>query len=257
MREVLDLLRLQDVRMTPALVRDEGEFNESISFLLRAGLIKSEQDPRGEILYYDESRRRALDVYRNVLFHFLVAPSLLARRLQPGATLDALREDLSFWLDFLYRESFAPKATVLGLQLEAFLDYFERMGVLERSNDRFRVTEKGQGYVAFLAEQTRSLLEAYYASCCTILNLEEPSTAKQLEKSAEEQFARAHLLGEIQRTEGWNPVTFRNALDLLTRRGILETVDGEKDRERCYARGAAFEDLAGLRERLAAVLVAR
>jgi len=257
MRQVVDLLRLQDVRMTPALVRDEGEFNESIAFLLRAGLIKSERDPRGEILYYDESRRRALDVYRNVLFHFLVAPSLLARQLQRGATLSALREELGFWLDLLYREFFAPKGAVLGLQLDAFLDYFERIGALERGDDQFRATEKGQGYLAFLAEQTLSLIEAYYAACSAILNLGKPSTAKQLEKSAEEQFTRAHLLGEIRRVEGWNPVTFRNALDLLTRRGILEVVAGEKDRERCYARGGAFEDLAALRERLAGVLVAR
>ncbi len=257
MREVTDLLRLQDVRMTPALVRDEGEFNESIAFLLRAGLIKSEEDPRGEILYYEESRRRVLDVYRNVLFHFLVAPSLLARRLQSGATLRALREDLGFWLDLLYREFFAPKATVLGLQLEAFLDYFERMGVLEHVEDQYRVTEKDRGYIAFLAEQTRSLIEAYYATCSTIQELEESSTAKQLEKSAEAQFARAHLLGEIQRTEGWNPVTFRNALDLLIRRGILEAQADEKDRERRYHRGEAFEDLADLRDRLAAALGAR
>jgi len=257
MREVVELLRLQDVPMTPALVRDEGEFNESIAFLLRAGLIKSERDPRGEILYYDESRRRALDVYRNVLFHFLVAPSLLARRLQRGATLSALREDLGFWLDLLYREFFVSKATVLSLQLEAFLDYFERIGALERSEDHFRVTERGRGYIAFLAEQTRSLIEAYYASFSAILDLEEPRTAKQLEKSAEEQFARAHLLGEIQRTEGWNSVTFRNALDLLTRRGILESSAGEKDRDPCYGRGGAFEDLSGLRGRLAAVLAAR
>jgi glycerol-3-phosphate O-acyltransferase len=257
MREVVDLLRLQDVPLTPALVRDEGEFGESIAFLLRAGLIKTEQDPRGEILYYDESRRRALDVYRNVLFHFLVAPSLLARRLQGGATLADLREDLGFWLDLLYREFFAPKATVLSLQLEAFLDYFERIGALERREDRFQVTEKGRGYIAFLAEQTRSLIEAYYASFSVILHLEEPRTAKQLEKAAQDQFARAHLLGEIQRTEGWNPVTFRNALDLLTRRGILEQVAGEKDREPSYVRGAAFEDLPGLTGRLAAVLVAR
>ncbi len=258
MREVVELLHLQDVRMTPALVRDEGEFNESIAFLLRAGLIKSERDdPRGEILYYEESRRRALDVYRNVLFHFLVAPSLLARQLQRGASLGVLREELGFWLDLLYREFYVPKGTVLGLQLEAFLDYFERIGVLEHSDDQLRVTEEGEGYIAFLAEQTRSLIEAYYATCSTILNLEEPSTAKQLEKLAEEQFARAHLLGEVQRTEGWNSVTFRNALDLMTRRGILETVAGEKDREPNYARGEAFEDLAGLRERLAGVLAAR
>jgi glycerol-3-phosphate O-acyltransferase len=256
MGEVVDLLRLQDVRMTPALVRDEGEFNESIAFLLRAGLIKSERDPRGEILYYEKSRRRALDVYRNVLFHFLVAPSLLARQLQRGATLRALREDLGFWLDLLYRESFAPKATVLGLQLDALVDYFERIGAVERCGDRYQVTEKGRGYIAFLAEQTRSVIEAYCASFSAILVLQGPSTAKQLQKSAEEQFARGHLLGEVRRTEGWNPATFRNALELLTRRGILKAVEGERERERSYARGEAFEDLAGLRERLAAALLA-
>jgi glycerol-3-phosphate O-acyltransferase len=256
MGEVVDLLRLQDVRMTPALVRDEGGWSESIAFLLRAGLIRSERDPRGEILYYEKSRRRALDVYRNVLFHFLVAPSLLARQLQRGATLRTLREDLGFWLDLLYRESFAPKATVLGLQLDALVDYFERIGALERSGDRYQVTEKGRGYIAFLAEQTRSVIEAYYASFSAILVLQGPSTAKQLQKSAEEQFARGHLLGEVRRTEGWNPGTFRNALDLLTRRGILKTVEGERERERSYARGEAFGDLAGLRERLAAALLA-
>jgi hypothetical protein len=107
--------------------------------------------------------------------------------------------------------------------------------------------------VAVLQEGGHSV---YYASFSAILVLQEPSTAKQLQKSAEEQFARGHLLGEVRRTEGWNPATFRNALELLTRRGILKTVEGERERERSYARGEAFEDLAGLRERLAAAVLA-
>ena len=51
----------------------------------------------------DYSEDLLLDVYRNVLFHFLVAPSFLARQLLRGATHEELRKDLSFWLDLFYQ----------------------------------------------------------------------------------------------------------------------------------------------------------
>jgi glycerol-3-phosphate O-acyltransferase len=217
MHEVMDLLRLQDVQLTPALEADESEFKESIAFLLRAGLIKSEEDPRGEVLYYEESYRRALD---------------------------------------LYTEFFVPKGLVLAVHLDALLDYFERVGALERSEDQLAVTEKGRSYFGFLAEQTRSLFEAYHTVCGTVLAMDEATTARQLEKAAQAQFERARLLGEVQPAEGWNPVTFRNALDLLVRRGILHQEAGES-RDRAYTRGDTFEDLVALRERLAGALAGR
>ncbi|MDX1648379.1 MAG: hypothetical protein R3263_00870, partial [Myxococcota bacterium] len=256
MAELVDLLRLQDVQLTPALEADEGDFRESIGFLLRSGLIRSEPDPRGEILYYDKSHRRALDVYRNVLFHYLVTPSLIARRLLRGATLHELREDLGFWLDLFYAEFFAPRAVVLAVHLDAFLDYFEREGVLERGEERLAVTEKGRAYFAFLAEQTRGLFEAYHVTFSALATLREPATARQLQKEAQTQFGRARLLGEARRQEAWSPVTFRNGLELLARRGILERLRGE-GRETRYGRGPAFDDLLQLRERLAGALAPR
>jgi glycerol-3-phosphate O-acyltransferase len=254
MRDVMDLLKLQDVRMTPALLADEPEFDEAIQFLLRADLIQTTSDPRGEILFYEESRRRALDVYRNVLFHLLAGPSFLARRLLRGATVTELREDLAFWLDLFYAEFFLPKATIQNLQLDAFLDYFERIGALERSDEQLVATEKGHTYLNFLAEQTRSIIEAYYAAFTALLAAEEEElTAKQLEKLASEHFERASLLGEVRRREGMHAVTFRNALELLERRGVLATRTPEKG-ERLYGPGPAHEELVGLRERLAGAL---
>lgn len=257
MAEVVELLNLQDVRLTPAFAADEPEFSESIAFLLRSGLIKSEDDPRGEILYFEDTHRRALVVYRNTLFHFLMAPSLIARQILRGGTEVELARELEFWLDLLYREFFAPKALVQSAQRSAFLDYFERIGVLERHDDRLRATEKGQGYFAFLAEQTRSLLEAYHAAFSAIAGSDVPQTAKQLQKAAEDQFRRAYLVGEVHRTEGWNPVTFRNALDLLARRGIVEKQPPVGRAEACYVPGEAYGDLSVLLKRLAGALGSR
>ena len=86
--------------------------------------------------------------------------------------------------------------------------------------------------------------------------MEEGLTAKQLEQAAAAHFERSRLLGEVQRREAWNPVTFRNALDLLVRRGVVSLESGEagRERERRYRRGEAEGDLSALHERLAAAL---
>ncbi len=255
MHQIVDLLRLQDVRLTPALAADDPDFQVSIDFLLRLGLVKAENDPRGEIVYYEDKDRRAFDVYRNVLFHFLVAPSLMARLLLRGTTPPALRLDLDFWLDLLYREFFAPRAIVHAAQLDAFLDHFERLGAIERTDGQLRATEKGRDYLVFLAEQTRTLLEAYYGVLSSLLALEEPVPERTLEKETEAQFRRLHRIGEVTRTEGWSSVTFKNALELLAQRGVL--TESGSARERAWGRGPAFDELPALRERLARALLDR
>jgi glycerol-3-phosphate O-acyltransferase len=256
MREIVDLLRLQDARVTPALARDLGDFEESIAFLVRSELVESIPDPRGEILAYDERGRRVLDLYRNGILHFLAAPSFLARRLLQGGSADALRDDLRFWLDLLHEELFVPRPLVLA-SFDAFLDYFERLGVIERHDSTYRATEKGRSYLGRLALLTRGLLEAYAASFESVLGDPQLGTPRQLARRAGESFARGELLGEVTSSEAGNPATFAAALEMLARRGILERVRGEEEREVVYVRGPSFDELAGLVERLAGALQAR
>jgi glycerol-3-phosphate O-acyltransferase len=261
MQEVVDLLRIQDIRLTPALARDEGDFAEAIASLMRSDLIHAVRDERGEILYFEESKRRALDLYRNAIIHFLAAPSLLARRLLSSPSAHDLRRELGTWLDLFYGEFYTPRGELLAAHFDGFLDHFERFGWVERRDGRLRATEKGVTYLRFLAEQTRGVVEAYYATFAAVLWAKGPLTAKGLQKAASEQFERFGLLGEVDRREAANPVTFANAVDLLVRRGVLErapvTGRGDRPREVAYVRGAAFDDLAALRELLATALSAR
>jgi glycerol-3-phosphate O-acyltransferase len=258
---VVDLLRIQDIRLTPALARDEGDFAEAIASLMRSDLIRSVRDERGEILYFEESKRRALDLYRNAIIHFLAAPSLLARRLLSGPSTHDLRRDLGTWLELFYGEFYTPRGELLAAHFDAFLDHFERFGWVERRDGELRATEKGVTYLRFLAEQTRGVVEAYYATFAAVLGAKGPLTARGLQKAASEQFERFGLLGEVDRREAANPVTFANAVDLLVRRGVLErapvTGRGDRPREVAYVRGAAFDDLSALRELLATALSAR
>ena len=257
MAQIVGLLRLQGVRLTPALDSDAPHrFAESIEFLIRLGLIRSESDLRGELIYFDEPNRRALDVYRNGIFHALAVPSLIARRLLAGGgEQDALRKHVGFWLELLDVEWFAPRAEQHSQQFAELLEAFERDGVIERSGSRARATEAGRTTLAFLAEQTRSVLEGYYVAFCTVESLAGAATADSIETASETYHRRAQLLGEVRRPEGWNPVTFKNALELMARRGVLRAA-AQSDREGMYERGPAFAELARLRARLAAELAA-
>jgi len=261
MQQVVDLLRLQDVRLTPALVRDEGDFSESIASLQRMDLIRTSEDPRGELLYYEEPKRRVLDIYRNGVLHFLAVPSFLARRLLSHPSLADLHADLSLWLELFYREIYVNRGEVLAAHFQGFIDYFERLGWIAREDGIFHPTEKGGAVLEFLAEQTRTVVESYYATFTAVLSLDEPKTAKELRKVAEEQFGRARLLGEVTLPEAANPVAFGNAVDLLREQGILAVVPdepgGQERREMAFVRGEAFEELTALCERLASALAAR
>jgi len=263
MREVIGLLRLQDARLTPALASDEeAGFEDSIAAMQSMDLIKVSEDPRGQILFFEESKRRALDFYRNSILHFLALPSWLARRLLAGPAAPEFRVELGEWLDFFYTEFFTPRGEILAAHIDAFIDLFERRGWLERVDGELHATEKGRPGLCFLAEQTRGIVEAYHCACAAVAELpegEEQVSAKELTKAAKEQFERGVLIGEVDRREAANPVTFSNAFDRLVRCGVLVRTrpEGRRPAEAGFRRGPAFGELAALRERLALALAAR
>ena len=258
MRVIVELLRLQDARLTPSLSIVGGDFREAIGSLIVSGLIRSSQDARGEVLYFEESGRTALDLYRNGIVHYLAAPSFLARRLLSDTTLGELRSDLSGWLDLFYYEFFTPRGEVLAAHFDAFVDHFERVGWIERSDGIIRPTGTGVENFESLAEQTQGFIDVYYATAGAVMSMEGPLAPKELIKAAREQLQRGEILGELAAgREAESDTTFMNALEQLERYRIIGLDPEGSGKQVTFERGEAFEDLAGLTERLAFALTAR
>ena len=257
MQQLVDVLRILEVKLTPSLLRDEGDFSVSIASLLRMDLIRKAEDARGEILFFEPSRRRALDIYRNTILHYLAIPSFLARELRVGGSAEEVEGRLDGWLDIFYGEFFARRDDRARPQIESLLRHFEGHGWIQRG-DRWQATEAGQSNLAFLAEQTRSVVEGYHVAFAAVALLDGPIGRKALRKAITEQFERSELLGEAAMPEASNPVTFGNAVDLLLRRGILSPVESEEGaREPSYEQGPDWHRLAELQDQLATALAAR
>ncbi|MCA9505765.1 MAG: 1-acyl-sn-glycerol-3-phosphate acyltransferase [Spirochaetaceae bacterium] len=262
MRQIAGLLKLQGVRLTPAFERDlAGELRDSIAFLERSDLIQSRLDPRGEILHFEESRRRALDIYRNGVAHYLVIPSILARAVRAGLPAARLQSELELWMDMLYREYYASRELVLS-RGEAVLEHFESEGWVVCEDGLWIDTPQGEHALERLAEQTRGVIECY-DTLVRVLRPWMESAADGVLRSgllreAHLAFESAALLGEIRRPEAVADTTFDNAIAWLESRSVIscETVSTGKrgGRDTRYARGEKWAELAGIEALLAAAL---
>jgi len=258
MGDLVDLLALQNTRITKALLSDRGSFEDSISFLIRSDLLKVREDLGGEILYYEDSRRQALDLYRNSIAHFLAAPSYLARRILAGARGDELARDLDLWHSLFYQEFYLPKSGVSAETCEALLGHFAQKGYMMQRDGLWVPTDTGRPVFENLAEQTRGVVDVYSVACVTVSEFEGEVTRRDFLKRLGTAYESASMLGEARRVEAANDTTFSNAVDLLISRGVLlehqrDVVDKKgkpKGSERVLVRANETEKLDRLREDL-------
>ena len=261
MQDVAALLKLQGVRLTPAFARDLGEMREAIGFLERSDLIRSRLDHRGEILYFEENRRRALDMYRNSIAHFLVIPSILARGTLAGLDRSQVRGELEVWIDVFYREYYASRELYFS-RGEALLEHFESEGWIEIQDDRWVATMAGREPLSMLAEQTRGVVECYDTIVSVLLPWMDSAGDGLLRsgvlKEAQLAFEGATILGEVRRVEALADSSFDNALAWLVSRQVLKSEvvqTGKRNaRDTRYARGEKWAELEAIQSLLAGAL---
>ncbi len=272
MSEVVEVLKLQDVRLTPTFEADVPEFRESLDFLIEAGLLSKHAHPHGEVLHIGDAQWRTLDVHRNGILHYLAVPGWMLWRLQhfnssnntAASSREVLRADLAFWLDLFYGELYVARGLALAAHFDALLAHLEAVGALEvvesinGSGGGLRLNERGRARFGFLAEQMRGLLELYRAVFATLARLDGPTAQRELEAQVACEFQRALLLGEFQLAEAWTPAGVQTVFELACRRGWLERIASSgKSRERALQAGPNAAEVPLCSARLAAALAHR
>jgi glycerol-3-phosphate O-acyltransferase len=242
-----ELLRVQRVQFTASLLRNEAShFREGLTWLETGGLVERLVDTDGTVLHVPEEKRLVLDFYKNSTIHFYLVPALVTRALRAGVTLEALRDDVLWWLE-LYRWEFPlPDRDAVGKEIERWLAYYREAGALAGSviDEAHPITQVTGG----LLENFR---EAYLVAARTLTGekewpLAQPSVLKRMQR----QFATSLLLGEVAKPEGGTMVTFGNALSRFAELGYVAVQRDEGVREQRVYRGSTFDRLPDLIQRL-------
>lgn len=253
--EFRGLLRVRHARMSAPLAQEDLNFEDMIQFLISSDLIRELKDAKETVYTYDETKRRALDFYKNNIIHFLVVPSILAQALQRPTTRDELWRELFWWVQLFRYEFFLPDERAVQTRAEVYLGHFIAEKLVEESATGLRPRPEGARRLALHASSLANFREGYFAVLETISHIREwPIPEKKLLSEINLTFEKYFLLKEVRRPEARNPVVFRNALRSLVTHEHLVTRQvsiGKGKSSILYDRGSRLEDLTETRRTVA------
>ncbi|MFI5365324.1 MAG: 1-acyl-sn-glycerol-3-phosphate acyltransferase [Candidatus Binatia bacterium] len=249
---LVQLLRYLGVRFTASLERNLHDFKESLAFLETGALIRR-LPGEDSVIHVPPDKRIIVDFYKNNTIHFFLLPALLTRALLAGLQGQAIKDEVSWWLD-LYRWEFPlPEREEVAVQLGRLLEYFRSQGAVSTGNGDSVVAD--HPLVRTTADILGNFCEAYWLTAQTLMQLDEGGLPqKAVVDAVRKRYATGLLLGEVRKPEGNSTVTLGNALNRYAEVGLITVTAAAKGRERIVRRGPRFNDLRGIERRLAAQL---
>jgi len=242
-----ELLRLQRVRLTESLIRNEAShFREGLTWLESGGLVSRVVDSDGTVLHVPPEKRLVLDFYKNNTIHFFLVPALVTRALRAGVPEGDLDSDVWWWLD-LYRWEFPlPERDTVRRDIQRWLAYYRETGAIvgDRPDPAHPIMQVTWG----LLENFR---QSYLVAARTLTAEKEwPIAQDALIRRMRRQFETSLLLAEVTKPEGGTIVTFGNALSRFAELGHVTLARAERSRERAVERGPRFDRLPDMIQRL-------
>ncbi len=255
------LLQFLEVPISEPVERalKEGQPEAMLELLLHARLVERKASRAGDLLYHAADVRDRLDYYRATILPALVWPAVLALSLRTGGTRDEVLREASAWLDLLRLEYFPPGSdTERRRMLERVLKHILVRGwaVAEPSGE-LTAPPDPMGWLEFLAAQIQPVLEAYRALFQVVDAYQGAEVRKQILEETGSVLKDHLLIGEAHFPESESPVTFQNALALLLREDVLRCEENPLRPDARFEPGPRWEQLEGLRERVAGALVSR
>ncbi len=246
-RVLTNLLVAKHVTLTASLQRNLGDFLESLRFLQSGKLIEWMKDSGGDIIYAPPEKRRILDFYKNNIIHFFLIPSLVAHALRRDVPVEALAEELWWWLDLFRWEFPLPERSAMAGEIEDVLTHFRAAGALGPTGGR-----RSSILLVFGDGILENFREAYWIVAKTLLDLPTDGlSTKALLATLQKSFGMHQLLGQAQKPEGNSTITFDNAMHRLGEVGYVDLQHrGRGGKEQVLIPGRAFEQLPLLERRL-------
>ena len=214
----------------PADPRLPGPIGDAMRGLVALLHVKEQVAAEETIYQVADERRTMLDYHRNAVIHRYVGPALVAAavRARGPHTGEAVR-GRALWLSRLFKLEFMYRVGA------TFDDIFAHDGALlmelsalSRVDDELRPGPDLET-LDFLAEFTRSYLEAYRVATSTVLAVSRraPVDRRALLREALERGRASYLSGEVVLRESLSQATLSNAFEWMIEQGhMLELEDG-------------------------------
>lgn len=238
-----DYLQICGVQLSKSLRNYDAVIEETLRDFERSkmiGKLKDEDDDlEEEVFTMDESKRLALEYYKNNLIHFLLPAAYVSTSILAQQTfrfsLAQILEDMEFMKNFFKFEFVYDKDISNEKMMEEVLDAFDRMGLLHHVGDGdqpYLLAHRGLRAASAFHEILRNYLEGYWLVLRAFRYLQKkPYSEKDFVKKVLSMGQKALKLQLIERPESVSKIIFSNALKYFLEKGVIEKKIDEKGQD--------------------------
>jgi glycerol-3-phosphate O-acyltransferase len=230
--------RLQhDAPYSPLVTVTPDSGQQMVAYAEAFGLLERQKHPLGDIMRMTAENAVLATYYRNNILHLFALPSLLACAFVSNATMRTADIHRLVWRVYPYisAELFLRwEESEVGAAAEALLDTFVRLNLLQANEDRSEwqrppPTSLDAIRLSVLAQATIQTLERYYLAIALLLQAGSGAiTPEALEERCHLMAQRMTVLYGLNSPEFVDRSLFRNFIDLLRRRNVIQMSEDKK-----------------------------
>jgi glycerol-3-phosphate O-acyltransferase len=217
------------------ITADSGE--EMIRYAESFGMLERQKHPLGDIMRMNAENAVLATYYRNNILHLFAMPSLLACCFVSNSAMRTADIHRLVWRVYPYiaAELFLrwDEASVSGVA-DSLLETFTRLNLLQANADRSEwrrpaSTSLEAIRLSVLAQATIQTIERYYLAIALLLQAGSGRiTQEALEQRCHLMAQRMSVLYGLNSPEFFDKSLFRNFLDLLRRRDVIQVTEGDR-----------------------------
>jgi glycerol-3-phosphate O-acyltransferase len=235
----LDLYRqlLRDAPYGPLVTVTADSGTQMIHYAEAFGLLERQPHALGDIMRMSAENAVLATYYRNNILHLFAMPSLLACCFVSNAGMRTADIHRMVWRVYPYiaAELYLrwDEAAVKGV-VDALLETFASLNLLQANADRSEwrrpaSTSLEAIRLSVLAQATIQILERYYLAIALLLQAGSGSISQEaLEESCHLMAQRMSVLYGLNSPEFFDKSLFRNFIDLLRSRNVIQVSDDRK-----------------------------
>src|ERR1700675_532700 len=241
----LDLIRqlelyqrlLRDAPYSPLVTVTPDSGEQMIRYAEAMGILERQKHPLGDIMRRNAENAVLATYYRNNILHLFALPSLLACAFVGNARMRSTDIQRLVWRVYPYicAELFLRwDEAAVGAVVDSLLDAFVHLNLLQGNPDRSEwqrpaPTSLEAVRLWALAQATIQTIERYYLAIALLLQAGSGAiTQAALEERCHLMAQRMSLLYALNSPEFFDKSLFRNFIELLRRRDVIQMSEDKK-----------------------------
>jgi len=225
--QALTFLKERGANLSESLQNPLLAISETIEIMKNDGSIQAHNIGNETIYTINDSKRHAIDYYKNYILHFFAPASYVAIAFSSfrkrSVTKQSVLDRAAFLADLFELEMPKPPEAELDILFSEAIEHFKKHGVFtEDEEGNILSTDITENHLPMYRNLFSNFLESYWVAAASLPKLKNKKlTEKKFLKLLMEEGKKLSLIGDLEHGEATSKLNFQNAIKYFIKHDII------------------------------------